>query len=194
MTTFNPDSYCGIYCGACSIMMAGKTGHKDRLASFWAPESIKKFLAFQGIPHAGDRDLVLECCGCKSDQVFINCRGCKIRECAIAKRVDHCNDCGDFPCKTYREWKNIQVMLPHLKETDANLETIKRSGTGRWIGEQEKKWRCPDCGSEFAWYSEKCGKCGRALKRSTYRFSRLKGLVLKIGMSLGARKKNAPAG
>lgn len=188
MSTFNPDTYCGIYCGACSIMMAGRTGRKDRLASFWAPESIKKFLAFQGIPSTDDRDLVLECCGCKSDRVFINCRGCKIRECAIARRVDHCNDCGEFPCKTYSEWKNIQVMLPHLKETGANLDAIVKGGVSIWTAEQEKKWACPGCGTAFSWYAETCAACGMNLKGSTYRLSRLKGLVLKIGISLGARK------
>ena len=183
----SPDTYCGIYCGACSIMMAGKTGKSDRLASFWSPGRIGKFLAFQNVPH-DEKDLVLECGGCKSDRVFINCRGCAIRKCAIEKRVDHCNDCGEFPCPTYREWKNIQVMLPHLKETDGNLDAIGKSGVSAWLTEQEKKWACPGCGTAFSWYAETCGTCGRDLRGSTYRFSRLKSMVLKIGISLGARK------
>ena len=189
MSTYNPDTYCGIYCGSCSIMTAGRTGRRDRLASFWSPDRIRKFLTFQNVPH-DDKDLTLECSGCKSDHVFINCRGCAIRKCAIEKRMAHCSDCGEFPCATYREWKNIQVMLPHLKETDGNLDAIGKAGVTAWMAEQDKKWSCPGCGTAFSWYTETCGVCGRDLKGSAYRFSRLKSLVLKIGISLGARKAN----
>ncbi|HUW63318.1 MAG TPA: hypothetical protein VMW83_01260 [Spirochaetia bacterium] len=34
MPNFNYDSYCGPYCGSCSIMVAYQTGQKDKFASF----------------------------------------------------------------------------------------------------------------------------------------------------------------
>jgi hypothetical protein len=187
MTIFNPDTYCGIYCGACSIRIAGRTGRGDRLASFWSPGRIRNFLAFQKVPY-NEKDLSLECGGCKSDRVFVNCRGCAMRKCAIEKQVEHCSDCDAYPCATYREWKNIQIMLPHLKETDGNLETIRRDGVQAWLAGQEKRWACPGCGTSFSWYTETCGTCGRDLRGSTYRFSRLKGFILKMGIHRGAQK------
>jgi hypothetical protein len=33
MDMFNPDTYCGSYCGACSIAMYSNTGHADKFAA-----------------------------------------------------------------------------------------------------------------------------------------------------------------
>jgi hypothetical protein len=40
---FNYDSYCGIYCGACDIMMTYKTGRKHKLATFWDESTVRTF-------------------------------------------------------------------------------------------------------------------------------------------------------
>lgn len=33
MNQVNPDSYCGIYCGACSVAMHGATGRVEEFAA-----------------------------------------------------------------------------------------------------------------------------------------------------------------
>ncbi|WP_366946827.1 DUF3795 domain-containing protein [Desulfosporosinus nitroreducens] len=38
-----------------------------------------------------------KCDGCKSNNLFINCKHCKIRACAINRKVEHCNECNQYP-------------------------------------------------------------------------------------------------
>jgi hypothetical protein len=151
MTGFNYDSYCGLYCGACSILKAYQTGIKDKFASFWAEEA----------------KMELTCHGCKSDTLFVNCSNCKIRACAIDKGVERCLVCQDFPCGQFdvAEFKNVLDSLPHLKTIQNNLEAIKEKGADGWLAQQDKRWKCPDCQTDFSWYADNCSKCGRDLTK-----------------------------
>ena len=150
VNNFNYDSYCGIYCGACSILKAYQTGYKDKFASFWKDE----------------KGLELKCNGCKTDTVFTNCANCKIRSCAINKNVERCIDCNNFPCNMFSidEHNNMLVKLPHLKGIPENLMTIKKVGANQWLAEQDKQWKCPECKTEFSWYTSNCSKCGKDLE------------------------------
>ncbi|WP_427846332.1 DUF3795 domain-containing protein [Desulfosporosinus lacus] len=38
-----------------------------------------------------------KCNGCKSNNLFINCKHCVIRACAINPKVEHCNECNQYP-------------------------------------------------------------------------------------------------
>ena len=44
------------------------------------------------------------CRGCHSDCVFCGCGRINFRECCKEKGIDHCGECGDFPCEPYLEW------------------------------------------------------------------------------------------
>lgn len=65
---FNPDTYCGIYCGACSIAMLGKTGRADGFAD-----------CLGTVPKED-----LACGGCKSDRVYA---GCSTEEALVVPRL-----------------------------------------------------------------------------------------------------------
>lgn len=146
---FNYDSYCGLYCGACSILKAYESGDKDEMASFWNDEV----------------GLELKCHGCKSDTVFYNCASCKIRNCATARKVERCMDCKHFPCNLMKaeELKVLLDKLPHLKTIANNLMIIKNNGVEKWLSEQKEQWKCPDCQTHFTWYATYCSKCGKNL-------------------------------
>lgn len=153
MPNFNYDTYCGVYCGGCSILMAQKTDHKD------------KFATLMSIEHTQ-----LVCQGCKSETVFANCEKCQIRNCARNKKIEHCAlDCADFPCKIWKEGnghtKEFVDKLPHMKVIRKNLQNIKKDGVNKWLEEQEKLWQCPECNTGFSWYTEKCTNCGRDLEQ-----------------------------
>ena len=166
MTKFNFDTYCGIYCGACSIMMAYKTGNKDSLASHWTEENLGAFLKAQGISISENDSLQLKCHGCKTDTVFINCKHCKIRNCAINRNMDHCFECSDYPCQLFHDTlfnKGIQQMLPHLKLIEEDLDSIKDMGIEKWLEVQAKQWKCPKCQTDSSWYTMSCAKCGTDL-------------------------------
>lgn len=172
---FNPDTYCGIYCGACSIAMKGKTGRTDRFAA-----------CLGGVP---EEDLV--CGGCKSDQVYAGCSICSLRRCAREKGIGHCVDCPDYPCKTYRRWQSAARFLPHAREAVANSAVIKRDGVGFWLAAQKKRWSCPDCGTPFSWYAPECGKCGRKFEPAAYDLSGWRKLLCSLILPVAYRKGKA---
>lgn len=168
MSKFNYDTYCGLYCGACSIMRAYTTGEKDKLASYWIEPTVRAYLESQGIAYPENEPLELKCHGCKTDTVFINCRPCKIRKCAGERNIEHCIDCSEYPCKFFAEGlhnKDIIAILPHLKSAPKNLIEIKNIGFNTWLTEQEKLWKCPDCQTRFSWYTASCTNCGRDLEQ-----------------------------
>jgi predicted RNA-binding Zn-ribbon protein involved in translation (DUF1610 family) len=70
------------------------------------------------------------------------------------------------------------------------METIGKNGVAQWLGEQEKQWQCPDCGAGFAWYSKKCGACGKDLRGKAYKFTFVQSALLKLGIRLTSLKKN----
>lgn len=190
MSDHNYDSYCGIYCGACDIHRVGKTGQKTRLSEFWSVPLLKTFLRSQKVDYQDSRTLQLQCEGCKSDNVFINCKICKLRACAMDKKVEHCIDCSAYSCAMLVDRKKIEGLLPHLKCTHANMETIRKNGVDQWLSAQELLWQCPDCRTSFAWYSTKCGACGRDLRKSTFKFTFIQSAILKFGIRLASFKKS----
>ncbi len=155
------DSYCGLYCGACSILCYGETGRGDAFVGCLA-----------GIPAQA-----LACAGCKSDAPYVGCRTCKIRDCARAKGVAHCADCADHPCRAYAAWASAAAVLPHVREARANGDAIRRDGVDAWLDAQQRRWSCPGCGERFSWYAAQCARCGRALVAETHALSRVRKLI-----------------
>ncbi len=147
MEVFNYDSFCGNYCGACEILNAYKNNSGNEIAALWgaSPEEIK-------------------CLGCKTGTVFSRCNLCGIRKCAMERGVEHCVVCEEFPCKILTSGESLVERLPHLKAIPKNMHTIKEKGTAYWLEEQERIWKCPDCGTPFTWYKETCSGCGRDIR------------------------------
>lgn len=182
MSERSGDSYCGIYCGACDIRLAGETGRKSRFAAFWDEGTLRRFRERQGTPITSPEQLRLRCSGCKSDDVFVNCGACQLRACARERRVEHCSDCSEYPCATYRGFLSAGSILPHVSHCQANLEAIRAVGVERWTEDQAERWRCPECRAPFSWYAETCGSCGKALGDRSFRFSALRALVMRLGI------------
>lgn len=166
------DSYCGIYCEACSILRHGETGRGDGFTA-----------CLGSVPQEE-----LACGGCKSDVLYAGCRVCKIRECAIAQGIAHCVDCADYPCSTYRKWQSAAKIVPHVRETTANLVAIRNGGAAAWLAAQEKRWSCPGCGARFSWYASQCGGCGRSLAADAHEMSGIRRLLCRWLLPLGYRR------
>ncbi len=175
MNKFNPDTYCGIYCGSCSVAMCGSSGHSDVFAA-----------CLGNIPKEE-----LACCGCKSDTVYAGCSICSLRRCAREKGIEHCIDCADYPCKMYRAWQSTARFLPHTQGAPSGLEAIKQDGVGPWLTAQKKRWSCPDCGTPFSWYAQACHRCGCNLMSETYRLSGWKKLLCRLIFPMVYRKAKA---
>lgn len=168
MMKFRPDSYCGLYCGACDVMVAYKQGLKTGKLPVWQdlPEEFIK-----NIP-TGKTDEI-KCFGCKSDQVFGGCAKCMIRKCAREKmKVEFCFECEKHPCIKYKIQRFLtkvlfEKKLPHLKTIEPNQQAIKLEGLDKWLKDQQDKWRCPDCLAELSWYQSECRSCNMQNKTNT---------------------------
>jgi hypothetical protein len=192
MTDRSGDSYCGIYCGACDIRLAGDTGQKTRLAAFWNEPTIRAFLKAQGLASPDASALTLRCGGCKSDDRFVNCKGCKLRACARGRNLDHCSACADYPCPLYRGWQRASTVLPHVELAPGSLHAVELAGLDRWLSEQDERWRCPDCAARIGWYSETCPGCGRDVTDRTFRLSPVKAVLLRLALTLARPPSASP--
>jgi hypothetical protein len=140
------DTYCGIYCGACEIMLAQGTPRARTVArTFRVPPGL------------------VACDGCKTEKPFSNCARCQIRSCARDKGVEFCCDCGDYPCQRHRDLTASSASRPHLKTCTASLQQIRDRGVSDWMERQAKTWQCPGCAAAFSWYMTDCPRCGKDL-------------------------------
>lgn len=164
MDKINPDTYCGIYCGACSILVHGERGSADAFAQ-----------CLGSVPK-GD----ISCHGCKSDKVYAGCRVCGFRDCAVARGVEHCVECAEYPCKMYNSWQAAAFFLPHVGEAAPSLETIRSEGVSAWLAAQKKRWSCAVCGEPFSWYQFECRSCGRSLAPESFGLAGWKKLLCRF--------------
>lgn len=72
--------------------------------------------------------------------------------------VRFCFECGDYPCarlkaldKRYREKYHMSMI--------ANLNAIRAEGMEHFLQEQEKAWRCPECGASICCHNGLCLNC-----------------------------------
>lgn len=139
---------CGLYCGVCSIHIADR----DNNVKF------KKILVDLYKPMTKSADDI-KCAGClaeREENIFLYCKTCPIRDCVKSKSFDGCYQCDDFPCKYIDRFpipvgkKVIMRAIPRWKEI----------GTEKWVEEEEKRYKCPDCGNSLFRGAKRCNKCG----------------------------------
>ena len=149
----NPAAPCGLYCGACSIYVAGIRGDSKRL------EQIARAMAeYLGRP-VEVKDLA--CGGCLSGVIALQCRDCVRRACALGKGLTHCAQCSDFPCQRIIDFNNDGMR--HHSEVLDNIRRQRLIGIDAWIEEQKERWRCHNCGHAVDWYINQCPDCGTTL-------------------------------
>jgi ribosomal protein L37AE/L43A len=160
----NVDTYCGLYCGSCSILRYGETGRAD------------VFVECCGVVPRQE----MRCGGCKSDQLYPGCRACDLRECARKKGVERCFECREYPCRSFSGWQSAAKLVPHVGQVGANVAAMRRDGVDAWLAAQEQRWACPGCGARFSWYAKTCGECGRSLAGQSYELSGLRRLACRV--------------
>jgi hypothetical protein len=125
------DGYCGLYCGACPVMVKTKNGEGDN-----------------------------PCFGCKSEHPAGHCADCAIKKCASAKGYDFCNECRSLSqCELIKQFAS-DPKWPYHAGIFKNLETLHKDGVGEWLLAQQKRWICRTCGTNQTWWDETCSHCG----------------------------------
>lgn len=136
------DAYCGLYCGACPVFLANEQGKVEELAQKWEKKPEE-----------------LICFGCKSEQVTPWCTTCDIKLCAQEKGYEFCFECNELPCDKMTTFIEDERCPYHLGVTK-NLDFIHQNGVEAWLQAQDARWRCLECGTQFAWQDETCKNCG----------------------------------
>ncbi len=135
-------SPCGLYCGACGIYLAHAA----------ADESLKKKLAAA----YGVTPEQVACRGCLSDEVFVYCRTCPIKQCTSQRNIEGCSRCDDFPCEHIESFPVEEGKKVILRE----VPRWNRMETGEWVADQEAHYACSSCGGRLFRGARRCRSCG----------------------------------
>lgn len=130
------DGYCGVYCGACPILLATRAGKLDEAQ---------------------------QCYGCKSEKPTGFCSTCGIKACAHHKGYEFCNQCSGLKtCELMLKFISDR-QYPYGQCVLKNMETIGDISLPKWLEMQDERWRCKNCDASHSWYHEACPECGRAV-------------------------------
>jgi hypothetical protein len=137
---------CGLYCGVCGILLATRDGNekfKEKLAGVYnlSPEKIA-------------------CDGCLSERPFEFCRVCSIKSCTSGRGYEGCHQCADFPCEAVDTFP-----MPVGKRVILRaIPSWRELGTEAWVEAEEKRYRCPECGSALFRGARRCRQCQTAVE------------------------------
>jgi len=105
-----------------------------------------------------------KCPGCRGDDFNkpVTRVRCRIKNCMFfqAGEGKYCFECEKFPCydlkhldKRYRTRYNMSMV--------ENLENIKNFGMITFLGTENKKWTCSECGGTICVHKGYCYSCGK---------------------------------
>ena len=134
-------SPCGLYCGACGILIADRTNDhvlKGKLAKAYG-------VAVDDI----------RCNGCLSEKVFVYCRVCPIKKCSSGKGYEGCYQCDAFPCEHVDHFpveEGKRIIMRSIPEW-------RSLGTEKWLENEETRYKCLSCHSPLFRGARKCRIC-----------------------------------
>ena len=140
--------YCGLYCGLCEQHTqiperASALRASLQKADFenWGT-SLPGFKEFWALLQ--DLTTVPDDKCCRSGQC--GAPFCAARKCAMAKEVEVCPECEEYPCERLRAFaKGEPLLLP-------DGERIRERGLDAWIEEQEERRRAGFCYADIRCY------------------------------------------
>ena len=157
----NPDfvSPCGLYCGVCAIHIAHRDNNqkfKERLVNLY-----KGGVAGKGtLPNSENLTTDdIRCQGCLSDDRFLHCNQCEIRDCTRAKGVTGCHQCDQFPCALIENFP----MAVGKKVILRSVPYRRKVGTEKWVRDEQARYVCPQCGHTVFRGVARCNQCKAAL-------------------------------
>lgn len=134
---------CGLYCGVCAVLIA----HRDRNEKFK-----ERLLGVYGLSSTDQ----VRCRGCLSEDRFLYCEVCPIRDCCQRRGYQGCCQCEDWPCQYVNNFP-----LPVGKKVMLRaIPAWRELGTEEWVRSEEERYRCPQCGYRLFRGAKRCRSCG----------------------------------
>ncbi len=153
----NPDfiSPCGLYCGVCAIHIAHRDNNqklKEKLVTLYKGGTQGKGT----LPNSDQLSTdYIRCSGCRSNDLFMHCRQCEIRECTKNKGYSGCHECNEFPCPHIETFS----MAVGKKVIMRSVPYRRQFGTEKWIEDEEARYHCPHCGNKVFRGVIRCNQC-----------------------------------
>jgi hypothetical protein len=140
---------CGLYCGVCAVFCATEDNNekfRERLLGVYKGK----------LPNSENLTVEdIRCEGCLSEQPFLYCKACPIRECSKSKGYTGCHECDDFPCPYVEQFpiplgkKVMMRAIPYWRQV----------GTERFVDEEQARHLCPECGHKLFRGAKRCNQC-----------------------------------
>jgi len=106
-------AFCGIICSDCPAYLATQAGDEEALAKQAAEWSSEEYALTAD-------DLLCDGCIYEDRRAAKFCVECDVRQCALAKGVETCAHCDDFPCDRLEKPWSMSV------DAKTTLEEIRR--------------------------------------------------------------------
>lgn len=153
----NPDfiSPCGLYCGVCAIHIAHRDNNqklKEKLINLYKGGTPGKGALPNSDQLSADD---IRCSGCRSNDLFMHCRQCGIRECTKDKGYSGCHECDEFPCHHIDNFS----MAVGKKVILRSVPYRREFGTKQWVEDEEARYHCPHCGNKVFRGVIRCNQC-----------------------------------
>jgi len=108
------------------------------------------------------------CPGCRIDDVpKPKTRAhCYIKTCdkLAEQEITFCFDCGDFPCARLMKLDE-RYRANYGMSMIENLLNIKRYGIRHFVRNENRKWKCQQCGETLCVHHAACPSCGTAWRK-----------------------------
>ena len=90
-----------------------------------------------------------------------SCINCVIKNCEHIKTSPSgfCYECEKFPCTRLKQLDK-RYRTKYRMSMIENLNKIKAFGLPKFLIEENKKWKCSNCGSQLSAHRENCMRCG----------------------------------
>lgn len=135
-------SPCGLYCGVCGTRTAYLSGNPSFMAAM-----------AKGYGVAQDE---IKCDGCLSDNTFVHCATCPIKNCIKEKRLEGCYLCNEWPCAIIEKFSFEEAR----REIKRAIPIWRNIGTEKWIEHERKFFSCKNCGAQLFRGARRCRSCG----------------------------------
>ncbi len=115
-------AYCGLSCETCPIRLA--TRQEDKEEQVGMRIEILRLLREQYGMNLEFRDIT-DCDGCQTDEqrLFSQCKNCRIRQCARAKKLRSCAYCPEYSCE------NLEAFFRTDPSARVRLDAMRTSGS-----------------------------------------------------------------